>query len=269
MTRLMRYQRAWIPRGEEVIQAHDAVYILVESEFSNDLYALWNWTTEPISALIFLEYSPVLLAALPQVLSRGHSVSVVCEKDEHLLDLSQKFPSVQLIRGDIVDPNVLDHVIRGRVGVIATGENEKQNILATLMATNCGAQHTMAWVQQLGYLSPLCVRGIGKMIHAAPRMLTRILEKMTQPYLETIYPLQGIASGAVMEITVDQNAKIAGKSCLDWQEERWRIMAICRHKKWFWNPETIEIGDRAIATALPDGYRIFQQAFGTSFIQHN
>jgi Trk K+ transport system NAD-binding subunit len=148
---------------------------------------------------------------------------------------------------------------QGEMCALASGPKDTDTILAAAMAGVVGATHTMACIHNLEYMLPGCVLGIGKMVHSGPKILTAILQKITQKTIEAVYPLHGVSTGSVIEAVVGPGAKITKRSCADWQEDRWRIVALWRNNTWHWHPETIQAHDRVIITALWDGYHLVQK----------
>jgi trk system potassium uptake protein TrkA len=262
IARIVHHHSMRIPNPKDVVRAHDAVYMVVDSVHAGLIYSLWNDWQLPLESMVFLGSSPALFSVLPSVVAKGFKISLLSQDEDDLLAVSQKFPSVNLVQGSPVDPALLGKVIDERgCCAVAIGPEDTTNILAAAMAQGYGADHRMACIENLHYMSPLCISGIGQMVHSAPRILTSILQKVTQRPMDMVYPLQGLFTGTILQAMVQPGSKIAGTFCSDWQTNRSCILALYRGKEWIWHPERIAAGDCVMATALPDGYEIFKQAF--------
>jgi Trk K+ transport system NAD-binding subunit len=258
--RVMRHQNAWIPTAHETLAASDCIYLIVDSNYIKDIYILWNWPQRLPKSILFLGSSPTIFTVLPSMVNAGFSLSLVSDNEADLLRLSQEFPSVQLTQGSCMAPSPMNRLMnQGEMCALASGPKDTDTILAAAMAGVVGATHTMACIHNLEYMLPGCVLGIGKMVHSGPKILTAILQKITQKTIEAVYPLHGVSTGSVIEAVVGPGAKITKRSCADWQEDRWRIVALWRNNTWHWHPETIQAHDRVIITALWDGYHLVQK----------
>lgn len=260
LIRIMAQHTHWIPNSGDVLGPHEAVYGVIESVNIPMLNAL-HGLSDRGKSILCLGSSPVLFSFLPCAVARGMQVSLLSDNEEDLFTVSRKFPGVTLIQGPYNDPKLLNNALKEKQDtVISTGPSDEHNILAAVMAHSCGVKHTVACIKNLHYLSPLCVRGVDQMIHSGPGIVMNILQKITQQDDAWVYPLQGMNTGMVIQAYVAPESKMAGTLCQDWQEDRWRIIALYRNKVFIWNPETIEAGDHILATALPEGYEVFQHA---------
>ncbi len=259
LIRIMAHHNHWIPSLTDVLGADDAVYGVVGVADIPSLNALHDFSNQK-KAILCLGSSPILFSFLPYAVSRGLSITLLSDNEEDLLAASQRFPGIQLIQGPYNDPKLLKTALKDQDTVISMGPSDEHNILAAVMAHSYGIKHTMACIKNLHYLSPLCVRGVNQMIHSGPRIVMEILKKITQQEDAWVYPLQGMATGMVIQAYVRPASKMAGTLCQDWQEDRWRIMALYRNDTLIWNPDTIDAGDHILATALPEGYEVFQHA---------
>ncbi len=257
--RLMRRNAVWVPKALESLEAHDSLYLVLDSAYINDFYVLWHWNQSPPKSILFLGSSPTALSVLPELLLKDYAISLVSENQNDLLAVAQAFPSVQLIQESCTSPTLINELVGTQeLCAIACGPKDHENILAAALTAVSGVRQTMACIDDLEYIRSGCILGIGTMIHCAPKILTAILQKMTKNKQGAIYPLQGVFSGCVIEASVYPGAKITKMSCTDWQEERWRIVALWRNETCLWSPETIIPGDRVIITALWDQYHVVQ-----------
>jgi trk system potassium uptake protein TrkA len=259
LIRMMAKHTHWIPNSTDVLGPHDAVYGVVAATDIPSLQAL-HGVSDQKKSILCLGSSPILFSFLPYAMDRGLHITLLSDNEDDLLAASQKCPGIQLIQGPYNDPKLLKTVLNDHDTVISMGPRDEHNILAAVMAHSYGIKHTMACIENLHYLSPLCVRGVNQMIHSGPRIVTDVLKKITQQEDAWVYPLQGMATGMVIQAYVRPESKMAGTVCQDWQEDRWRIVALYRNNTLIWNPDTIDAGDHILATALPEGYDIFQHA---------
>ena len=259
LIRIMTHHTHWIPNSTDVLGANDAVYGVVAVTDIPQLNALHDLSDQK-KAILCLGASPILFSFLPYALDRGLRITLLSDNEDDLLAASQQCPGIQLIQGAYNDPKLLKTALKHQDTVISMGPSDEHNILASVMAHSYGIKHTMACIENLHCLSPLCVRGVNQMIHSGPRIVMEILKKITQQEDAWVYPLQGMATGMVIQAYVRPESKMAGTVCQDWQEDRWRIVALYRNDTLIWNPETIAAGDHILATALPEGYEVFEHA---------
>jgi trk system potassium uptake protein TrkA len=259
LIRIMTHDNQWLPTACDVIGPHHALYGMVAVADAPLLHNLHDYSDRK-KAILCLGSSPTLFSFLPYAMNRGLNITLLSDNEDDLFLASQQCPGIQLIQGPYNDPKLLKNALKDQDTVISMGSSDEHNILAAVMAHSYGIKHTMACIQNLHYLSPLCVRGVNQMIHSGPRIVMDVLKKITQQEDAWVYPLQGMATGMVIQAYVRPESKMAGTMCQDWQEDRWRIVALYRNNALIWNPETIDAGDHILATALPEGYDIFQQS---------
>jgi trk system potassium uptake protein TrkA len=267
LIRIITHHNQWIPKACDVIGPYDALYGIVDLADVPSLHDLHDCSDRK-KTILCLGSSPILFSFLPHAMDKGLHITLLSDNEDDLFSASQQCPGIQLIQGPYNDPKLLKTALKDQDTVISMGPSDEHNILAAVIAHSYGVKHTMACIENLHYLSPLCVRGVNQMIHSGPRIVMDILKKITQQNNAWVYPLQGMATGMVIQAYVQPESKMAGTLCQDWQEDRWRIVALYRNNVLIWNPETIDAGDHILATALPEGYEVFQQALVTPSLKN-
>lgn len=188
--------------------------------------------------------------------NRGYDITIVESDSTQAQALSQMFGDVIVLHGSSLERHILEEAAVGSVDtIVAVTASDETNILACLLAKQCGCARTMALVGGGSYASLIGPLGIDAMISPRATIVTQIMRHVRRGRIRAIHTLrEGFAE--IMEVEVGQNNPFANHTIADITLPRSVIFAgVMRGEKGFILPDpslVIQIGD-IVLLMVPQG----------------
>ncbi len=167
-----------IPRGNDVLQPGDHVYIITTAqELEEDLRFMGIRTQERVERVFILGGKQISVWVAQELERQGVSVKLFERDAQRCEKIAQVLERTVVVHADGTDETVLvEEGIRGAGAYLAFTNDDEDNIIASLLARRLGVKKIVALINRMNYL-PLAQR-LGISTTVSPRLHTvdRILQ---------------------------------------------------------------------------------------------
>ena len=250
---IVRHGELVIPKDQDILQAGDRFYTLVDKEFLPFLLPMLNRTMDVVEKIIIYGATSTAIH-LAQVLEEGmRDVCIIEPSREKAHRAADELERTVVQHGSGTDMNLFNEInMKEADFFLALSHDDENNILSALLAKKHGAKRALVITHDPEYLPIL--DSIGMDITINPRLITvsGILKHLRKGRVMSVFKL--IEDAEVMEIGVDENSSIVNKkiSKIKFPKDA-MIGAILRKGEMLLPHEevTLEAGDSVIVVALP------------------
>ena len=160
-----------IPRGDDLILEEDRVFIIGRTDQMREIEKYLGFQRRTVHSVMMLGGSRVAFYLAQLLEKRGLEVKIIEKDYKHCKVLAGELDEAIILNGDGSDIDLLqDEGVQDTDMFIALTEDDRLNILVSLMAKRLGAKKTIAQVRRSDYL-PL-IEAVGIDIAISPRLLT-------------------------------------------------------------------------------------------------
>ena len=192
----------FITKDKDIIKKGDEVYFFVASHLVGKVMPIFGYSGQNIARVIIVGGGNVGmgLAKILEYQNQCQSIYLIEAQHERALTLAQTLKRTTVISGDVLDSDVLNEAtVKGTDTLIAVTDDDKINILGTLLAKRLGARRTMALINRSNFRALASSLGIDALIF--PRIITvsKILQFIRERSIKQVYTL-GEGFGEVIEL---------------------------------------------------------------------
>ncbi len=167
-----------IPRGNDVLQPGDHVYIITTAQdLEEDLRFMGIRTQERVERVFILGGKQISVWVAQELERQGVSVKLFERDAQRCEKIAQVLERTVVVHADGTDETVLvEEGIRGAGAYLAFTNDDEDNIIASLLARRLGVKKIVALINRMNYL-PMAQR-LGISTTVSPRLHTvdRILQ---------------------------------------------------------------------------------------------
>lgn len=252
---ILRKDKMIIPRGNDVVEAHDSVFFIGDTEA---IYRLGESFAEKRTRVekIFIIGAGRIGRYLTIILENSGYIVKVIEKDRRRCEeLANVIDKAMIICGDGTDVELLvEEGIGDCDAVICLTDDDKLNLLVALLAKHFGAQKTFARVGRPEYIT--LMEQVGVDVVFSPRLLTAgtILRQVRRGDIISVALFEGAKAEAI-ELDISPACRLAEKRLRDVKFPRPALVgAIVRNGNTLVpnGDSIVKAGDRIILFTLPD-----------------
>jgi trk system potassium uptake protein TrkA len=173
---LQRETQLIIPRGRDVIQPGDEVFIACERARIRSVLEALGKPLPPTRRIIIYGDTKVALYLARKMENRTITTKLICVDEKRCTSLVDEFNKVMVLHGEGTDQNLLvEENVKDVDYFISASDDEEANILVSLLAKRLGARSTMALVRRLPYLSLISSIGVDVVLNPQMAAVNRIL----------------------------------------------------------------------------------------------
>ena len=168
---ILREDELIIPRGDDQILQGDRIFLIGRTDQMREVEKYLGFARRSIHSVMLLGGSRVAFYLAQLLEKRGLEVKIIEKDYKHCKHLAGLLNEAIVLNGDGSDIDLLqDEGVQDTDLFVALTEDDKLNILVSLMAKRLGASKTIAQVRRSDYL-PL-IEAVGIDIAISPRLLT-------------------------------------------------------------------------------------------------
>ena len=195
---IVRGDQVVIPRGEDVIQAGDLVYVVARTAELDETLGFLGIKQEASRRVIIVGGGQTG-AALAKKMDRAKiSVKIIEEESATCAGLSEMLDHVIVINGDGTDKDLLEEEnVRDVDFLIAVTGDEASNILMSLLAKGLGAKRTVTRISKLSYAPLMSAIGIDTVVSPRLSAVRAILQHIRPGKIISVAPLKGEQAEAI------------------------------------------------------------------------
>lgn len=260
--RISREQKIVPLLDTEELLPGDEVFFLTKTAQVFEAMAAFGYQEEIAQKIILLGGGNIGLL-LAEEIEREHPelacTLIETDKEKSRFLVSQLKNSL-VLQGDALDISILQEArVELTDIVIAVTNDDKVNILASLLAKHCGARRTITLMNQKGYIP----HGIDKIINPSSLTISTILQRVRKGYIHTIHSL-GENQGEIIEVEISVTSYATGLTVQEINNRKdIHIFAVLRQENILFPSSefVLQVHDRVILIVAPDGFKKFKKFF--------
>lgn len=168
---ILRDDTLIIPRGDDQILLDDRIFLIGRTDQMREIEKPLGFQRRSVHSVLLVGGSRVAFYLAQLLEKRGLEVKIIEKDYKHCKHLAGQLNEAIILNGDGSDIDLLqDEGVQDTDLFVALTEDDKLNILVSLMAKRLGASKTIAQVRRSDYL-PL-IQAVGIDIAISPRLLT-------------------------------------------------------------------------------------------------
>ena len=253
-----------IPKDQDILQAGDRFYTLIDKEFLPFLLPMLNRTMDQVEKIIIYGATSTSTQLALALEENMRDVCIIEPSREKAHRAANQLTRTVVQHGSGTDIDLFNEInMKDADFFLALSHDDENNILSALLAKKYGAKRALVITHDPEYLPIL--DSIGMDITINPRLITvsAILKHLRKGQVMSVFKL--IEDAEVMEIGVQEDSSIANKQIGKINFPKGAIIgALLRQGEMLLpNDEvTIEAGDSVILVALPGTIEKIEKLFG-------
>ena len=253
-----------IPKDQDILQAGDRFYTLIDKEFLPFLLPMMNRTMDQVEKIIIYGATSTSTQLALALEENMRDVCIIEPSREKAHRAADQLTRTVVQHGSGTDMDLFNEInMKDADFFLALSHDDENNILSALLAKKYGAKRALVITHDPEYLPIL--DSIGMDITINPRLITvsAILKHLRKGQVMSVFKL--IEDAEVMEIGVQEHSSIANKQIGKINFPKGAIIgALLRQGEMLLpNDEvTIEAGDSVILVALPGTIEKIEKLFG-------
>ncbi len=265
---MVRGDKLFIPSGEDQILLNDEVYFIARREDISAIMAEFSVPSYQSRRVIIMGGGSIGLTLACELENQFHNAHVkVIEKNPQRAEyVARHLKSTEVLCGDVLDVEVLNEAgISDTDTIIAVTEDDKVNILSSLLAKRYGGQRSLTLLNNMEYSSLVTSLGVDAVISPHATTVSSILQHVRQGQIHSVHSLRDGAV-EVIEAEVLETSNIIGLTIED-VNIRGKILVagLTRANQTMIGPNrtTIRVGDRLILVVTKDSVSKVERLFAT------
>lgn len=162
---IRRYNETLIPRGDDILQGGDILFITTTSDHVNDLIDLTGKTVRKIKKVIVMGGGKIAIR-LARLAAQRFKITIIDNDIRICRKLPELCPDCDIVHGDARDSELLEEAgIQDADAFLALSPSSESNILTCLIAKELGVKRTVAEVENIQFISQAESLNIGKIVN--------------------------------------------------------------------------------------------------------
>ena len=255
-----------IPRGDNRLMAHDHIFIITKSEFTQKLVTATGHNNVTLRKVMIAGGTDVgrLLAKKLCSDTQKWEIKLIEPDKDIATEIANSNRDILVLNGNPTDPNLL--VIEGvqeMDAFISVTEDEESNIISCLMAKHLEVKKTVALVSKSQYVPLSQTIGIDAIVNVKASASDEIHRQIRQGMMLTVKALSG-SKAEIIEVVAGKNCKVLNRPVRDLKiPDGIVIGGILRDNsaEIATGNSVIQKGDRVIILALPMAIKKVEEMF--------
>lgn len=252
---ILRGDKMIIPRGDDIIRKNDIIFLLAKTTDMVYIEKYMGKERSKTKSVMILGGGRIGYYLAKLLEDKKMNVKVIEKNLERCKEISKSLDSALVLHGDGSDIDLLKEEGAGQVDAfVALTEDDKLNLLVSLLAKHLGVKKTIAQIRRSDYL-PL-VEKVGIDVAVSPRLLTAsaILKFIRKGHIISVSLLSG-DKAEMIELIVPDKSKIVNIYLRDLNFPKGAIIGSIYRGEDVFIPtgnDYIAPNDRIIVFALPE-----------------
>jgi trk system potassium uptake protein TrkA len=254
-----------IPRGDTKLRPGDLLYVVGPAESSADYLESIGISSEKIDHVVIAGAGHVGAELARLLIHQKIRVTVIQRGRERAFDFAARIPEAMVLEGNAIDAEMLKEAgVADADYFVAATQDDENNLLASLLAREVGAEKVVALYHRPEFLS--LMQAVKIDVPLSPRMMIAgtILRMVHRQEIISMDLVEG-GDAEVVEFRVPEKARVLKRKLADLRFPRAAIVATVLRGDHNFVPGGdfhFEVGDRALvftlAEALPDLEKLFR-----------
>ena len=210
---LVRDGKAWVPSGDDEMEAGDEAYFVVDSEKAERAMTAFGHEEGEARRLVIFGGGNIGLFLAQEIEEQHPSVNIkLIESDRTRAEfVAGELKRSVVLQGDVLDLEILDEAnVSNAETTVAVTNDDETNILSSLLAKRHGSQRVITLINSESY-APL-INSLGIDVVVSPRMITvsTILQHVRRGRIHSVHSL-GSGFGELIEAEALQTSSLVGR----------------------------------------------------------
>jgi trk system potassium uptake protein TrkA len=257
---------SFIPTEDDQLILDDEVFFIASAEHVSSILECFGYAS-PVGRRVIIMGAGSIGLTLATELENSYShmdVKIIEKSQERAEYIAQHLKKTEVMCGDVLDFQLLQEAnIDVTETVVSVTEDDKVNILSSLLAKRHGAGRALTLLNNMDY-SPLVMSlGVDAVICPHDITVSSILQYVRRGQIHSAHSLHD-GTVEVIEAEPKENSTILGLTVEDINiNGKIRIAALVREDKIHLSPTkaSIRIGDRVIIVALKEAVHKVERLF--------
>ena len=212
---ILRGTTVIVPRdGREELQEGDKIYFVCDESHTRRAMAAFGHTESEASSAVIAGGGSIGML-LAQKLSKNENTanSTIIEIDKNQArTIAEELTSTSVVCGDTLDSDILEEAgVASTATFVAVSNDDEVNVLSALLAKRMGALHTVALVNNPGFVPLMSTLGIDAVVNPPQITVSSILEHVRRGRIRDVHSVLE-AHGEVLEAEILPTSPLVGDS---------------------------------------------------------
>lgn len=263
---IYRNGELFIPGSHEQILLHDEVYLIIPANQIHEIMNHFHYDYEMGKRVLIIGGGSIGLTLAMEIQENLPQVSVkIIEKDPDRAEyIARQLYATEVMYGDGLDVDVLrESGIQDMDTVIAVTEDDKVNILSSLLVKREGARRAMTLLNNMDYSSLVTSLGIDAIVSPNAITVSTILQYIRQGHVQSVHSLKD-GQVEIIETEAKETTNIIGLTVEDINiKEKIVVASLLREEEVLVLPSkiTVRAGDRLILVVAKDAIEKIERLF--------
>ncbi len=212
---IIRDEKLIIPGGKDRLRQGDLIYFISEEEKLLDALFVFDKHAEPIRRVLITGGGWVGFRFASLLEKESISVKIIEKDPARCAVLAEKLNKTAVFHGDCSDQALLaEENIQDMDLVVTLTNDEKTNILTSLLAARMGARKTITRINQFSYLPLMSAIGLQQVVSPRLSAINTILQHIRRGKVISAISIKGELA-EVMEAEAMETSDIVGKPLME------------------------------------------------------
>lgn len=263
---IIRDDKSFYAKPNESIHIDDEIFILVERDKIFDTLHDFGITSKQIENLIIFGGNAIsyYIASILEKDDMINSCKIIEDNTKIAQDLAENLNNTQIIKGEMMSDVILDEAeIKNADTTVAVTENDKDNLLASLVAKKSGVFSTISLVNFHAFNGLIENSSENIIIERSLITTSAMLQDLRKAKINNAYCLRR-GMGEVWEVRIDVDSLNTGKTIQQLNlPEKCKIGAIYRDEEIIYpsDDDIVKEGDTLIVFISPQAIRKAEEIF--------
>ncbi len=176
-----------IPNKNDIVHPGDEIYFACSAANIREAMALFDYSIDNTSNVVFIGGNEICEEVITNITSNDISIKIIENDLTRAEKLSDTLNNVEILHGDPLDSETLaTSGIRDAEVVIAVTNDDKINILSSLLSKKLGAKRVATILNDSSYADILYSLGINSILDSRMATVSRILQYIHEESVENI-----------------------------------------------------------------------------------
>lgn len=211
---IKRNRETIIPGGDDIIHAHDIVYIATTHDHVDKVIEVCGKVQFKIENLMIMGGS-LIAEQIGRTLGETVKIKIIEPDYARCQSLADVLPYCKIVHGDATDYEILEEEVIEDTDVFAAlSDRSETNILSCMMAKEHGVRKTIAEVESLQFINEAESLNIGSIINKKLLASSRIFQILLDSDVNNARCL-ALADAEVAELIVKEGSKVCNHAVKD------------------------------------------------------
>lgn len=200
-----------IPHGGDRLMAGDLIYFVAEAEKLVESLTIFDKQLEPIRRVMVVGGGRIGLRLCNMLEEKNIYTKIVEKNADRCLELAKRLNKVVVLHGDGSNQELLNEEgIRDMDLVVTLTDDEKTNILSSLLAKRLGARKTITRITSFSYFDLMDTIGLEQIVSPRLSAINTILKHIRRGKVLSAVSLKG-EQAEILEAVAMETSDIVGK----------------------------------------------------------